>query len=103
MAGLLHPTSLCIDHLNLNCLTKKFNRVSSLLSLKNVDILGVSETWLMAATLDSFVNISGYEIVRSDSTDMNLKHGVAMCVRKPINMNLLLVAWVILLFCFFWI
>ena len=66
----------------MNCLTNKISYVNSLLFLNDVDILGISETWLTAATPDSFVNISGYEIVRSDSPDMSRKHGVAIYVKN---------------------
>ena len=50
--------------------------------MENVDISGMSETWLTAATPDLFVNISGYEIVWSDSPDLIRKLGVAMYVKK---------------------
>ena len=61
------------------------NHVASLLVSHNLDILGISETWLNSQITDSSLNIFGYEIARSDSMCQRKKHGVAMYIRKGLN------------------
>ena len=51
----------------------------------SVDILCISETWLIPAIGDSFVDISGYKIVRTDTTGSTMKHGVCIYVKNCIS------------------
>ena len=81
--------SLVIGHLNLNCLTNKVNLVQKILISNNIDVLGISETWLTSEIEDSFINIPGYEIVRSDSPGLVKKHGVAIYVNKSIRFEVI--------------
>ena len=55
------------------------------MSSQNIDVLGISESWLRPVNLDSCISIPGYEIARSDSPGGSRKHGVAAYIRKPAN------------------
>ena len=83
--GLNFSCLVNICHVNLNCLINKINLVSNFLSSYNIDVLGVSESWLTSDIPDSFVAISGYHIVRSDNPSLVKKHGVAIYIRNSIN------------------
>ena len=54
----------------------------SLLTNYHIDILGISESWLNHEVSDSFLNIPGYEIARSDSHCGTKKHGVAVYIKR---------------------
>ena len=81
--------SLIVCHLNLNSLTNKINNVQNLLFSNNIDLLGISETWLTSDIGDSFVNIIDYEIVRSDNPGPVRKHGVAMYIKRVIKFEVI--------------
>ena len=83
--GLNFSCLVNICHVNLNCLINKINVVSNMLISYNIDVLGVSETWLTSDIPDSFVAISGYHIVRCDNPSLVKKHGVAIYIRNSIN------------------
>ena len=68
--------------MNVNCLTNKLNDVNSLMNSSNIDVLGISETWLKPAIPDSFVCIPNYKLTRSDSPTGVGKHGVAVYVHQ---------------------
>ena len=74
---------------NLNSLFNKVNFVTNLLSVKNVDVLGINETWLTPSIGNSFVDIPGYHIERSDSTENLRKHGVAFYIRNGIKYSVI--------------
>ena len=80
--GLRNSFFINIGHVNLNCLTNKVNYVENLLNCNNIDILGVTETWLVEEVSDSYVDIEGYKIVRRDSPSGIRKHGAAMYIKN---------------------
>ena len=53
-----------------------------MLIVNNIDILGITETWLTADVADSYVSLGNYEIVRCDNPGNVRKHGVAVYVRN---------------------
>ena len=69
-------------------MSNKVNLVQNFLISNNIDSLGISETWLTSEIEDSFINIPGYEIVRSDSPGLIRKHGVAMYVNNDIKFKI---------------
>ena len=85
LVGLLYIVKLNIAHVNLNNLTNKTNFVYNFLCSSNVDILGISESWLTSEISDSSVLFPNYDIVRCDSLDGVRKHGVALYIRKSIK------------------
>ena len=93
--------SLIICHVNLNCLTNKTNNVQNLLYDNNIDILGISETWLISDIGDSFVNVGGYEIVRLDNPGPVRKHGVAIYVKSDLKFEVISCSLINLLILYF--
>ncbi len=62
-------------HINARSLLANFLEVKLLVSDTNVDVLCVSETWLLPHTPDSFVHLPGYRVFRCDKG-----HGGGTCV-----------------------
>ena len=83
--GFLFSCFVNICHVNLNSLMNKVNNVHDLLNRFDVDLLGVSETWLTSDVPDSFVSIVGYDLVRSDNPSLIKKHGVVIYIRNEIK------------------
>ena len=78
---------MCIDRLkcavfNVNSLANKINYVTSLLVDNAIDIIGLTETWLLPSVPDSFVSICGYGIVRVDTLGTFPKHGVGYFIKN---------------------
>ncbi len=57
---------LTIEHVNTQSLQSDFEEIKLLISDRNVDILCVSETWLLSETPNAYINIPGFKIYRSD-------------------------------------
>ncbi len=57
---------LTIERINAQFLQSNFNEVTLQVSERNIDILCVSETWLLPHTPDEYVNIPNYKIFRCD-------------------------------------
>ena len=55
-------------HLNCRSMYNKFELLSHIIQDNNskLHVLGLSETWLASSIPDSFINIEGYDIIRSD-------------------------------------
>ena len=79
------PTSLKFAHVNLNSIMNKVGFVQDTLLEHDIDILGVSESWLTSSTPDSFVSIPGYSILRSDSPSNTKKHGVCTYIKSSME------------------
>ena len=86
---------LALAHLNIRSLWKKLELLKITLSNQmNIDILGLSETWLNSQIGDNFLEIPEYNIVRCDRTwtDMNNKQpkkggGLCLYLHKTINFS----------------
>ena len=71
---------------NLNKLSNKLAPLGVLLHELGVDILAVTETWLVPSVSDAAVRISGYHpIARSDSPGSIPKHGVCFYVSTKLS------------------
>ena len=54
---------------------------------QNIDVLGISETWLVSEVSDSFISIPGYNLIRADSPSGIRKHGVALYIKENIQFD----------------
>ena len=70
---------LNIVHLNIRSLWNKIAIFKSTFNNSNVQILGLSETWLTSAIPNSLVDLPGYTLLRNDR---NFGNGGSTQVRK---------------------
>ena len=77
---------MIIDHINAQSLLSSINEIIILLSEENIDILCISESWLLPHTPDSFVSIPNYNIFRNDS---GRGGGVCMYVKDSLKVNVI--------------
>ena len=80
--GFRYTVDLKICHVDLNSVINKLNCITNLLDSFNIDILGISESWLTPSIPSSFISISHYDFIRSDSPDSVKKHGVLVYIKK---------------------
>ena len=67
MSDLKKHKCLVIAHMNIRSLWPKLDTVNILLQNDiDIDILGLSESWLTNSLTDYLVNISNYDIIRLD-------------------------------------
>ena len=69
-------------HLNIQSLVSKVDELRSIFTFTNSTILTLSKTWLSADTLDSEMEISGYNVYRRDHKTKG--GGVAVYIRNDI-------------------
>ena len=67
-----------MGHVNVNCLSNKVDFISDLLLKQSIDILAVSETWLLPAVASSFIDVANFSSVRGDTDGTARKHGTMM-------------------------
>lgn len=76
MPGVVLKSALLPGKLSISCINgqsicarklEKLSELREILSLSNVDVFCISETWLNERIDDSVVNVSGYQIVRNDT------------------------------------
>ncbi len=58
--------NLLIEHVNAQSLLCNFDEIKSLIYERNIDILCISESWLLAHTPDSHVHIPNFDLHRHD-------------------------------------
>ena len=68
--------------INVNSLTNKTTFVYNLLQSHSVDIISISETWLVSSMSSSFVDLPGFNFFRGDVVGEVRKHGTGLFVRK---------------------
>ena len=83
---------LNIVHLNIRSLWNKIDIFKSTFNNSNVQILGLSETWLTSAIPNSLVDLPGYTLLRNDrnfgnggSTQVRKGGGVCLYIQDNIN------------------
>jgi hypothetical protein len=74
--------SLKICHCNVNSVSNKLDYILDVAQQHSLDIFGVTESWLLPSVRDSFVEIAGYRIVRTDAFGEIRKHGVCFYVKS---------------------
>ena len=83
---------LNLVHLNIRSLWNKIDLFKTTFKSSNVDILGISESWLSNAIPDALVNIPGYTILRqdrkysgNDATQIKKGGGVCLYIHDQLN------------------
>ncbi len=66
---------LVIEHINARSLLATISEIRLLAINRNIDILCISETWLLPHTPDSYIHIRDYGVYRCDKN-----HGGGVCV-----------------------
>ena len=77
---------LIIEHINAQSLMSCFDEVNLMIKERNLDILCVSETWLLPHTPDRFVTIPNFNVFRNDS---GRGGGVCIFVKDTLNAKVL--------------
>ncbi len=62
----LKPKELLCGHINIRSLTPKREQIEHLLCDSNIDILGLSETWLSSSSPEAVTLLPGYSVFRQD-------------------------------------
>ena len=82
-----------ICHINSQSLFRKMDEFRDIFENSEVDVVCVSETWFSQSILDSFVNLKGYKIFRSDrlpSDELHHGGGVAIYVKNNLNCRVII-------------
>lgn len=74
-----------MGHVNVNSLMNKKNFITDLLLCENLLILGITETWLTPSVSSSFVEVTGYQVVRGDTKSGVRKHGSLLYVHNSVK------------------
>ena len=87
---LINVNHVIIEHVNAQSLLSNMEEIKLLIDVRNVDILCISETWLLSNVPDSFVGIENFNIFRYDE---GFGGGTCIYVRDdlkvtPINLNI---------------
>ena len=77
---------IIIDHINAQSLLGNFEEIEHLVNSRNMDILCISETWLLPGIQSRLINIPGYSVHRYD---MGRGGGVCIYVRTNFNLTIL--------------
>ncbi len=78
--------TLTIEHINAQSLQSNLDEIKILLAERNIDILCVSEAWLLAETIDSHVNIPNFKLFRCDQ---GRGGGVCIYVSNQLKTNVI--------------
>lgn len=62
----LKPKGLLLGHINIRRIANKTEQMEHLLSESNIDILGISQSWLSHSSPSAAINIPGYNVFRTD-------------------------------------
>ncbi len=73
--------SLNLGVVNVNSLSNKLNFNPDLIITSNLDILAITETWLLSTMPDSFVNIDQFTVIRNDVEGSVCKHSVCIYIQ----------------------
>ena len=96
MSDLKKHKDLATAHMKVRSLWPKLNMLKMLLQNEvDIDILGLSESWLTCSLQDNLVNIPNYDIVRNDrnwrevtmDVNGNFKKGGGVCMYIKHNIN----------------
>ena len=63
-----------ICHLNVRSILNKIDEIKKLLSNKNIQIMTISESWLLPSINNSEISIEGYNIIRQDRNQQKTKN-----------------------------
>ena len=65
---------------NVNSLVNKVNFVTHWIEQESLDVVSVSETWLISSVPSSFVAVAGFQVVRGDVEGEIRKHGTCLYI-----------------------
>ncbi|XP_043214665.1 uncharacterized protein LOC122378022 [Amphibalanus amphitrite] len=82
---------LRIGHVNARSLLPSIDDVTLTLGAQNLDLLGVSETWLSPSVDDSFLIFPGYKVIRRDRGGDRRGGGVCVLYRESLRVEVLTV------------
>ncbi len=77
---------MTIEHINAQSLLGNMDEIRLLINVRNIDVLCVSESWLLPDLPDTYVNIPGYKIFRCDS---GRGGGVCIYVKNVLSVNII--------------
>ena len=81
---------ISIAHINIRSLFGKLEDISRILTVGNICILGISETWLNGSVPNSMINIPQYDIYRHDRTRNSGKlTGGGVCIYAHTKYNII--------------
>ena len=85
---LMRTNILECAYINARSIANKKKELELYLNEENIDIMGISETWLNESITDSEMNINGYTFLRRDRNNMQKKRGggVAFYVKNELNL-----------------
>ena len=72
-------------YFNARSIVNKIQELELLVKNENIDIVGITETWLNVNILDSEMNIEGYTLLRKDRGENRRGGGVALYIRNDIS------------------
>jgi hypothetical protein len=75
-------------YFNARSLVSKIRELELLARTENIDVIGITETWLTADIQDSEMSIEGYTLLRKDRNDDRKKKGggVAFYIKNELNL-----------------
>lgn len=82
------PKGILVGHINIRSIVNKTEQMEHLLSESNIDILGVSESWLTHSSSTAAISIAGYNVFRKDR-ESGKGGGVLIYVREKFKCELL--------------
>ncbi len=68
LAALASLKGITIAHINIRSVYRKLEEIIRILSVGDIDVLCITETWLNRYVQDSMIAIDGYNICRADRT-----------------------------------
>ena len=77
---------LKVEHLNAQSLLGNFDEIEAHILSKDIDIMCISESWLLPLTCNRFIEIPGYSVYRCDA---GMGGGVCVYVKEDFKVNVL--------------
>ena len=77
---------LKIEHLNAQSLIGNFNQIEAHILSRDIDVMCISESWLLPLTANRFIDIPGYSVYRCDA---GMGGGVCVYVKEDLKVNIL--------------
>ena len=82
------PSGILLGHINIRSIVNKTEQMEHLLSDSNIDILGVSESWLTHSSSTAAISIPGYNVFRKDR-ETGRGGGILIYVRDKFKCELI--------------
>ena len=77
---------LKVEHINAQSLIGNFNLIEAHILSEDIDIMCISESWLLPLTANRFIDIPGYTVYRCDA---GMGGGVCVYVKEDFKVNVL--------------